>query len=65
MLHIILVSVALLCQLFLLLIALAGIKFYTINSEVETASKDATKLKLITVGVFTLACLSVAAILIL
>jgi len=64
MLHIILVIVAVVCQLVLMLIALSGIKFYTLNSEVESASSDATRLKLITLGMFTLACLSVAAILI-
>jgi hypothetical protein len=64
MLHVILVIVAVVCQLVLMLVAMSGIKFYTLNSQVETASTDATRLKLITLGVFTLACLSVAAILI-
>jgi hypothetical protein len=64
MLHIILISVALVCQLILLLVALSGIKFYILNSEVETAYKDAFLIKFITVGVFALACLSICAILI-
>jgi hypothetical protein len=64
MLHIILVIVAIVCQLILMLIAMSGIKFYTLNSQVESAPTDATRLKLITLGVFALACLSVAAFLI-
>jgi DNA invertase Pin-like site-specific DNA recombinase len=64
MLHVILVIVAIVCQLVLMLVAMSGIKFYTLNSQVETASTDATRLKLITLGAFALACLSVAAILI-
>ena len=64
MLHVILVIVAIVCQLILMLVAMSGIKFYTLNSQVETASTDATWLKLITLGAFALASLSVAAILI-
>ena len=63
MMHIILISVVILCQIVLLLVALSGIKFYTLNSEVEAAPKDASKLKLITFSTFVLACLAAVAIL--
>jgi hypothetical protein len=64
MLHIILVIVAVLCMSLTTVIALSGIKFYTINTEIDTAPKDAFKLRVLTLISFAIACVSVCAILI-
>jgi hypothetical protein len=63
MIHIILVSLTLICILTLLVIALSGIKFYTLNSQIEGSEKDSFKLKLITIITSIIAIISTALVL--
>ncbi len=51
------------CILVLTVVSISGIKFYIINSGVETAKKDSLKLKIITILVSVFAYLALGAIL--
>jgi hypothetical protein len=54
MVHIILAVAIILATWILSLIAFAGVKFYKLNSGVESADKDTTKLKVIIVALTAL-----------
>ena len=56
MLHLLLVISSILFTFIITLIALSGIKFYTLNAGVENAESDAKKLKILTLIAFVISC---------